>query len=124
MNQRHFTQTAANCSPVFSIAGVMPAASGMAGWKTAYPNPDAEICEPRPAGHGPSMSMAGVMPGCAETAWRTAMPNPIDDVLDAHGYAVTRIEAGIRADALHVRQARMLHAGPTARNSALLANGS
>lgn len=120
MNQQHSTQTPANCSPVLSIAGVMPGGSEMVGWKTAYPNPDAHISEPRPAGHGPSLSIAGVMPGCAETAWRTAMPNPINDVLDAQGYVVTRIEAGIRADALQVLQARMLHSGRGRTGSVVL----
>lgn len=97
MNQIHTPQIAANCSPVFSMAGVMPAASNMA-WKTAYPNPDAGFGPVSPAGHGPSFSVAGVMPGHAETAWRTAMPNPDRDVLDAHGYAITKIEARTRAE--------------------------
>ena len=52
--------TPATCSPAFSIAGVMPAASQMT-WKTAFPNPDALISAPRPAGHGPVFSVAGVI---------------------------------------------------------------
>ena len=42
MNQTPAPTIAANCRPVFSIDGVMPAASEAA-WKTAYPNPDAAV---------------------------------------------------------------------------------
>jgi len=91
MNQTRTPQIAANCSPVFSCAGVMPAASEMA-WKTAYPNPDGGHGAPRPAGHAVSFSIAGVMPGRSETAWRTAMPDPTRDAIDSHGH-VTSIAA-------------------------------
>jgi len=91
MNTIPTTQHAANCSPVFSMAGVMPAAAEMA-WATAYPNPDAGVAAPRTASHAVSFSVAGAMPGQAETAWRTAMPDPSRDVLDAHGYAITIAE--------------------------------
>jgi hypothetical protein len=92
MDKTPTTQHAADCSPVFSMAGVMPAASEMT-WTTAYPNPDAGISAPRPAGHAVSLSIAGVMPGRPETAWRTAMPDPTRDVLDAHGHITTIAEA-------------------------------
>lgn len=97
MNQTPATQATANCSPVFSIAGVMPAASEMA-WKTAYPNPDAAIARPRPAGHGISLSIAGVMPGRPEAAWRTAMPDPTRDMIDGHGHVITIVEGQARSE--------------------------
>ncbi len=97
MDKTPTTQHAANCSPVFSMAGVMPAASEMA-WTTAYPNPDAGMSAPRPPCHAVSLSIAGVMPGQPETAWRTAMPDPSRDVLDAHGYVTTIAEADARAE--------------------------
>jgi len=100
MRETKSPTTAANCSPVFSMAGVMPAASEMR-WTTAYPNPDAHIATTRPAGHAVSFSVAGVMPGCAETAWRTAMPDPSRDVLDAHGLVITKVEAAARAELSH-----------------------
>jgi len=110
VNKSPNTQHAANCSPVFSMAGVMPGASEMA-WTTAYPNPDAAHAEVRPAGHAVSFSIAGVMPGRAETGWRTAMPDPTRDVIDAHGYITTiaEVEARQLADQAHVRA---LHAAP------------
>ena len=89
--------TPANCSPAFSIAGAMPAASQMT-WKTAFPNPDALISAPRPAGHGPVFSVAGVIPGTPEVAWRTAMPDPTRDCLDASGHVITKIEAAARVE--------------------------
>ena len=96
MDQTLAPETPANCSPAFSIAGVMPAASQMT-WKTAYPNPDSLAAAPRPAGHGPVFSIAGVIPGTPEVAWRTAMPDPTRDCLDANGHVVTKIEAAARA---------------------------
>jgi len=96
MNVHHTNQIAANCSPVFSMAGVMPAASEMA-WKTAYPNPDASTPTTRPAGHGVSLSIAGVMPGLPETAWRTANPDPSRDMLTASGHVISIAEGKVRA---------------------------
>ena len=82
---------------MFSIAGVMPGASE-APWKTAYPNPDAEIAAPRPAGHGPTFTVAGVIAGTPQTEWRTAMPDPTRDTLDAYGHIITKVEAAARAE--------------------------
>lgn len=96
MNQTQTPRTEANCSPVFSMSGVMPGASEMA-WKTAYPNPDAGFDELRPSGHGPSFSMAGVMPGSSQTAWHTAMPDPTRDMLDGNGYVIAIAEFEARA---------------------------
>ncbi len=87
----------ANCSPAFSIAGVMPSAS-QAHWKTAYPNPDALIAAPRPAGHGPTFTIAGVVPGTPQVAWRTAMPDPTRDTLDEFGHVITKVGAAARAE--------------------------
>lgn len=106
MRQTQSPNTDANCSPVFSIAGVMPAASEMR-WTTAYPNPDAHMANTRPAGHAVSFSVAGVMPGCAETAWRTSMPDPTRDVLDSHGLVITKLEAAARAELAHSRRAAL-----------------
>ena len=89
--------TPANCSPAFSIAGAMPAASQMT-WKTAFPTPDSLISAPRVAGHGPVFSVAGVIPGTPEVSWRTAMPDPTRDCLDVNGHVVTKIEAAARAE--------------------------
>ena len=97
MNFSPTTKTPADCSPVFSIAGVMPGGSNMA-WKTACPNPDAPHANVRRGCGGPSFSVAGVTAGTAQTAWRTAMPDPTRDVLDAHGHVITRIEASARAE--------------------------
>jgi hypothetical protein len=97
MNRTPAPVIAANCSPVFSIAGVMPGASDAA-WMTSYPNPDAHLAPPRPAGHGPTFTLAGVMPGTPQTAWPTAMPDPTRDTLDAHGYVITKVEAAARAE--------------------------
>lgn len=119
MDKRPTTQPAANCSPVFSMAGVMPAASEMT-WTTAYPNPDAGLSAPRPAGHAVSLSIAGVMPGRPEIAWRTAMPDPTRDVLDATGHVTTIAEAEARAElapragVLALRAATVRIAGHTA----------
>lgn len=89
-------KTPANCSPAFSIAGVVPAASQMT-WKTAYPNPDVLVAASRPAGHGPTFTVAGVIQGSPDNGWRTAMPDPTRDCLDANGYVVTKLEAAARA---------------------------
>ena len=97
MNQTPVPVTPANCSPVFSIAGVMPGASEAA-WKTAYPNPDARFAAPRPAGHGPTFTIAGVVAGTPQVAWRTAMPDPVRDTLDAFGHVITKVEAAARAE--------------------------
>ena len=96
MDKSEAPHIAANCRPVFSVAGVMPGASEAA-WKTAYPNPDALIAPPRPAGRGPTFTIAGVMPGTAQTSWPTAMPDPTRDTLDAFGHVITKIEAARRA---------------------------
>lgn len=82
----------ATCSPAFSIAGVMPAASQMT-WKTSFPNPDSLVAAPRPAGHGPTFSVAGVVQGTADNGWRTAMPDPTRDTLDANGHVISKVEA-------------------------------
>lgn len=103
MDKTEAPKTAANCNPVFSIAGATPGGSEAA-WKTAYPNPDALISGPRPPGHGPTFTIAGVMPGEPETGWRTAMPDPSRDVLDAHGYVITKSEAKARAELARPRQ--------------------
>ncbi len=67
--------------------------------ETAYPNPDATIATTTHAGRGPCFSIAGVIPGRPETAWRTAMPDPSRDVLDAFGHVITKVEAELRAQA-------------------------
>jgi hypothetical protein len=97
MNQNSVPETAANCIPVFSIAGATPAASNMT-WKTAYPNPDSLVAEPRPAGHGVTFTVAGVVQGAADNGWRTAMPDPTRDTLDAYGHVISKIEAAARAE--------------------------
>lgn len=99
MDQRPLPFTPADCSPVFSIAGVMTAGSNAA-WKTAYPNPDAGTSAPRRS-HGPTFSIAGAMPAGAQTPWRTAMPDPTRDVLDAYGHIITKIEAAARVELAH-----------------------
>ncbi len=91
----HQTETHAN--PVFSIAGATPGANEAA-WKTAYPNPDSLIAEPRPAGHGPTFTDAGVVAGASDTGWRTSMPDPSRDTLDAFGHVITKVEAARRAE--------------------------
>ncbi len=96
----HSTPVAADCSPVFSIAGVMPGGSEMA-WETAYPNPDASLSSSRHGCHGPAFSIAGVMPGGAQMAWRTAMPDPTRDMLDADGHVVSIAEGTARAEIAH-----------------------
>ena len=54
MNQNPLPQAEAQ-NPVFSIAGATPGAN-QAAWKTAYPNPDNLVAEPRPVGHGPTLT--------------------------------------------------------------------
>ena len=97
MDKTFAPEIPANCSPVFSTAGVMPGASE-APWKTAYPNPDAAIAAPRPVGHGPTFTVAGVIAGTPQTEWRTAMPDPTRDTLDAFGHVITKVEAAARAE--------------------------
>ena len=99
-------------NPVFSISGVMPGANEAA-WKTAYPNPDAELHPRHAAGHGPSFSMAGVTTGESDSHWHTAMPDPTRDTLDAYGHVITKVEAAARAElagpgalALHAAKVR------------------
>jgi hypothetical protein len=84
-------------NPVFSIAGAMTGGSEAA-WKTAYPNPDSLVAEPRPAGHGPTFTIAGVVQGAADNGWRTAMPDPTRDTLDVNGHVVSKVEAAARAE--------------------------
>ena len=107
MNQITTDISGRGCSPVFSIAGVLPGTSET-GWKTAYPNPDAAVAHGRSSGHGSSFSIAGVMPASPATTWRTAMPDPSSDVLDDRGYVVTKLEAKARTEL--VRPVRALHA--------------
>jgi len=95
MDPRHTIPTAADCSPVFSIAGAMPGGSEMA-WKTAYPNPDAGHASGRHGCRGPSFSLAGAMPGKSQTDWRTAMPDPTRDMIDDHGHVITIAENVVR----------------------------
>jgi len=97
MDQRPLPFTPANCSPVFSIAGVMHTSSET-WWKTAYPNPDAGSGAPRAKGHGPTFTIAGVIAGTPQTAWRTACPDPTRDTLDAYGHVITKVEAAARAE--------------------------
>jgi hypothetical protein len=97
MNPNSVPETAAKCSPVFSIAGATPAASNMT-WKTAYPNPDSLVAAPRPAGHGPTFTLAGVVQGTPDNGWRTAMPDPTRDTLDSNGHVISKIEAAARAE--------------------------
>ena len=105
------TPIAADCSPVFSIAGAMPGASEMA-WQTAYPNPDASLSGSRHGCHGPAFSIAGVIPGGAQMAWRTAMPDPTRDMLDADGHVVSIAEAKVRAEIAHRPHALAMPDGP------------
>ena len=106
MNQNATPNTPADCSPVFSIAGVMPGASNAA-WKTAYPNPDAGNAAPRRS-HGPTFSVAGAMPAGAQAPWRTAMPDPTRDVLDSYGHVITKIEAAARSAELAAHPRRLM----------------
>ena len=110
MDKKPNEPTAADCSPVFSLAGAMPAGSEMA-WKTANPNPDAALAAHRRAGHGESLSIAGAMPGQPEAEWRTAMPDPTRDVLDPYGHVITKVEAAARAELARTRQASALGRG-------------
>lgn len=110
MDQSPIIKSEADCSPIFSIAGVMPGGSNMA-WTTACPNPDAPSGPVRRGAGGPSFSMAGVTAGRSETGWRTAMPDPTRDALDPHGYVVTKIEAAARAALTHRTGVLTLSAG-------------
>lgn len=100
MNQNRLAQNPADCSPVFSVAGVMPGGSNMA-WKTAFPNPDAPYTAVRRGSGGPSLSIAGVTQGGSVANWRTAMPDPTRDAIDGHGHVVTKLEAATRAELSH-----------------------
>lgn len=103
MNNNPVPMTPANCNPVFSIAGATPGGSTMT-WKTAYPNPDTLIAEPRPVGHGVTFTVAGVVQGAADNGWRTAMPDPTRDTLDAYGHVISKIEAAARAELTAARK--------------------
>lgn len=103
MNQDTLPQTSGHASPVFSIAGATPGAS-QAGWKTAYPNPDALVSEPRPAGHGVTFTVAGVVQAAPDNGWRTAMPDPTRDTLDDNGHVISKAEAAARAELLAARR--------------------
>ena len=96
MNQNPLPQAEAQ-NPVFSIAGATPGAN-QAAWKTAYPNPDSLVAEPRPTGHGPTFTLAGVVAGTADAGWRTAMPDPTRDTLDEFGHVISKVEAAHRAE--------------------------
>ncbi len=109
MNQSPLPKNDADCSPVFSIAGVMPGSSNAA-WKTAYPNPDAGYSAPQRRSHGPTFSVAGAMPGGTQTPWRTAMPDPTRDVLDGYGHVITKVEAAARAELATTRKVLMITA--------------
>lgn len=115
MNKNLAPKTPANCSPVFSIAGVSPGAAQMT-WKTAYPNPDALVAAPRPAGHGPTFTIAGVVAGTPDTGWRTSMPDPTRDTLDGYGHVITKVEAARRAEL--AAQRRVLSLAPARRRAA------
>ena len=52
----------------------------------------------RQPGCSPVFSIAGAMPGEAQATWRTAMPDPNRDTLDAHGHVITKVEAAARAE--------------------------
>jgi hypothetical protein len=108
MNKNPLPQNDADCSPVFSISGVMPGSSNAA-WKTAYPNPDAGNAAPKRS-HGPTFSIAGAMPAGAQTPWRTSCPDPTRDVLDAYGHVITKIEAAARAELANERKVLMITA--------------
>jgi hypothetical protein len=99
-----------HANPVFSIAGAAPGANEAA-WKTAYPNPDSLISEPRPAGHGPTFTEAGVVAGASDAGWRTSMPDPSRDTLDAYGHVITKVEAARRAE-VAAANPHVLHLSP------------
>ncbi|HET7720868.1 MAG TPA: hypothetical protein VFK43_12945 [Acidimicrobiales bacterium] len=106
----------APANPVFSIAGATPGANEAA-WKTAYPNPDSGLSEPRPVGHGPTFTEAGVVAGASDTGWRTSMPDPTRDTLDAYGHVISKVEAAHRAE-IAAAKPRALHLGPAAEPAA------
>ncbi len=113
-NQDQEPETHAN--PVFSIAGATPGANEAA-WKTAYPNPDAGVSEPRPAGHGPTFTEAGAVAGASDTGWRTSMPDPTRDTLDEFGHVISKVEAAHRAE-VAAANPRALHLGPARKPAA------
>lgn len=109
-------ETEAPANPVFSIAGATPGANEAA-WKTAYPNPDSLVSEPRPAGHGPTFTEAGVVAGAPDTGWRTSMPDPNRDTLDAYGHVISKVEAAHRAE-IAAANKRVLHLAPAPESGA------
>jgi hypothetical protein len=115
MDETPITETA-NCTPAFSIAGATPGASEAA-WKTAYPNPDALVAEPRPAGHGNTFTIAGVLLGAPDTGWRTSMPDPTRDTVDQFGHVISKIDAEARADVAATRRG-VLHLAPARKPAA------
>jgi hypothetical protein len=116
MNPNPLPETEANCNPVFSTGGATPGGS-QAPWKTAYPNPDAAIAEPRPPGHGPTFTEAGVVAGSPDTGWRTAMPDPSRDTLDEFGHVISKVEAANRAE-IAAANKRVLHLAPARKPAA------
>ena len=116
MDKNPNRETEAPANPVFSIAGATPGANEAA-WKTAYPNPDSLVSEPRPAGHGPTFTEAGAVAGASDTGWRTSMPDPTRDTLDAFGHVITKIEAARRAE-VTAANPHVLHLSPARKPAA------
>lgn len=116
MDQNQNPEREYHGNPVFSIAGATTGANE-ADWKTAYPNPDRLVSEPRPAGHGPTFTEAGVVAGTPDTGWRTSMPDPSRDTLDEFGHVITKIEAARRAE-LAAANPRVLHLSPARKPAA------
>ena len=110
MDENRTPEHESHANPVFSIAGATPGANEAA-WKTAYPNPDSLVSEPRPAGHGPTFTEAGAVAGTPDTGWRTSMPDPTRDTLDAFGHVITKVEAARRAEVAAANPG-VLHLGP------------
>ena len=120
MNESRVDTTENDCSPVFSIAGVMPGRATIA-WKTAHPDPDAAFPRPRRRSHGPTFTVAGVVHGDPVAPWRTAMPDPTRDTLDAQGHIITKVEAAARAELAARRELPSLaarHHGDAGRHAA------
>lgn len=116
MDKTEHPETETHANPVFSIAGATPGANEAA-WKTAYPNPDSLVAEPRPAGHGPTFTEAGVVHGASDTGWRTSMPDPSRDTLDSFGHVITKVEAARRAE-VAAANPRVLHLNPASKPAA------
>jgi len=110
MDENRTPEHESPANPVFSIAGATPGANEAA-WKTAYPNPDSLISEPRPVGHGPTFTEAGAVAGTPDTGWRTSMPDPTRDTLDAYGHVISKVEAARRAE-IAAANPRVLHLNP------------